>query len=434
MRKILIIGAGISGLSTAWWLKQKFPNTECLILEKSPQPGGLLHTEYHDDFALDLGPKGFLTQGEGKYTLRLIQELGLYPLLVTSNKTAKTRFIHYKGKTRKISLWTLMKEGLPLAIVKDLFASRYYKDSSVREFLQRHSTKSLVHHIFNPIVLATRAGHSHLLSAHMAFPSLSQYEAQTGSLLRSYLKKSSTKIKQEPYLASLKPNFGVLIDTLVKKLSVTWRFSSPVTKIECSSSSVTISTEKETFSGDLAIYTGPLSLLPRLINIRGISHLAKKTISLDLSCITLGWKTQRPNLPKGYGMLFSDEPPLLGIIFNSQVFPEQLPEKTVLSLLLENRWHEEDAYAFSLAAISEYLHITHKPDVFSLFSPEEGLPQHCVGFLEMKNQILPYIPQNLKIVGQNFSGPGVNRCIASAYHTVAALCNEKTLTKGYCLH
>ncbi|EPP31139.1 protoporphyrinogen oxidase domain protein [Chlamydia psittaci C1/97] len=135
----------------------------------------------------------------------------------------------------------------------------------------------------------------------------------------------------------------------------------------------------------------------------------------------MGWNRDMPSIPKGYGMLFSDEPPLLGIVYNSRVFPNQMPGKTVLSLLLENRWHQEEAFAFSLAAISEYLGISTKPDVFSLFSPEEGLPQHGVGFLEMKNQILPVLPHNLKIVGQNFSGPGLNRCVASAYQTVAAI-------------
>lgn len=433
MKKVFIIGSGISGLASAWWLKQRFPDVECLILEKSSRPGGLFYSTYSQDFALDLGPKGFLTRGDGEYTLKLIKELGLSSRLVASNKTAKTRFIRYKGKTRKISLWTLLKEGLPLAMIKDCFASRYDQDSSVQDFLQRHSTKSLMHHILNPIILATRAGHSHLLSAHMALPSLSAYEAQTGSLLRGYLKHSSIKNRREPYLASLKPSFGVLIDTLVNQLPVTWKFSSPVTKISCSPSQVTIHTEKEILSGDLAIYTGPLSSLPQLINLPGMTQLAKKTLSWDLSCVTLGWQMQQPQIPKGYGMLFSDEPPLLGIIFNSQVFPEQFPQKTVISLLLENRWYEEDAYAFSLAGVSEYLNISHKPDVFSLFSPEEGLPQHCVGFLKEKTHVLPHLPCNLKIVGQNLSGPGVNRCIASAYQTITALGSEETLAKSNCI-
>ncbi|BAE80908.1 protoporphyrinogen oxidase [Chlamydia felis Fe/C-56] len=422
MKKAIVIGAGISGLSTAWWLHRKFPSIELIIIDKAHRPGGLIYTDLQEDFHLDLGPKGFLVQGEGEYTLKLIHDLGLSDFLIASDKTAKKRFIRYKGKTRKVSPWTLIKEGLPFAIIKDLFASRYTKDNSVYDFLQRHSTTNLIHNVLNPIVTAIRAGRSDVLSAHMAFPTLSQYEATTGSILRGYLKDSSKKkIKNAPYLASLRPNLGILIDTLVKKLPATWKFSSSVTKIDCFPSEVVVSTMQDTFSGDLAIYTGPVSLLPSLIDVPGIQHLAKKTLYWNLSCATLGWDKDNPSIPKGYGMLLSDEPPLLGIVYNSRVFPEHFPGKTVLSLLLENRWHEEEAYAFSLAAISEYLGISKKPDVFSLFSPEEGLPQHCVGFLEMKNRILPSIPHNLKIVGQNFAGPGLNRCVASAYQTIATI-------------
>ncbi|QVE49406.1 protoporphyrinogen oxidase [Chlamydia crocodili] len=422
MRKVIVIGAGISGLATAWWLHRKFPNSELIIIDKADRPGGLIYTDHQKDFPLDLGPKGFLVRGEGEYTLGLIHDLELQDCLIASDKTAKKRFIRYKGKTRKVSPWTLIKEGLPFAMVKDLFASRYTKDSSVYDFLRRHSTTSLIHNVLNPVVTAIRAGHSDVLSAHMAFPTLSQREAKTGSILRSYLKEFSKKQnKDTPYLASLRPNLGILIDTLVKKIPAKWKFSSPVTKIDCFPKEVVVSTTKETFSADLAIYTGPTTTLPSLIDIPGIQNLSNKILHWDLSCITLGWDKNPPSIPKGYGMLLADEPPLLGIVYNTEVFPQQMPGKTVISLLVEDRWHDEEAYAFSLAAISEYLGISTKPDVFSLFSPEEGLPQHCVGFLEMKNQILPSIPHNLKIVGQNFSGPGLNRCVASAYRVVASI-------------
>lgn len=193
MKKAIIIGAGISGLSTAWWLHRKFPNSELVIIDKADRPGGLIYSDYQKNFALDLGPKGFLVRGEGQYTLGLIRDLQLEEALIVSDKTAKKRFIRYKGKTRKVSPWTLIKEGLPFAIIKDLFASRYTKDSSVYDFLSRHSTINLIHNVLNPVVTAIRAGHSHLLSAHMAFPSLSQREAKTGSILRSFLKEPSKK-------------------------------------------------------------------------------------------------------------------------------------------------------------------------------------------------------------------------------------------------
>lgn len=419
MKRILIIGSGISGLSTAWWLHKKYPNCELTILEKHAAPGGLVHTEKKEDFFLDLGPKGFLRSGEGRFTLQLIEELGLTDHLVASDPSAKTRFVHYKGKTRKISLWTLLKNGLPLSLIKDFFAPCSSTDSTVQSFLHRHSTARLIRYILNPAVLATCAGHSSVLSSHMALPTLSYYEATTGSLLRGYIKNRHKK-ERGSYLLSLRPCLGILIETLVQKLPVTWVFSSPATRIDCSSDHVQVHTHNQTFHGEYAIYTGSASRLPSLLPLPTLHRLASQILEWNLSCVTLGWRGQLP-LPKGYGVLFADEPPLLGMVYHSRAFPKQSSGKTLLSLLLDERWYHEDAYAFASAVLSEHLGITQPPDVFSVFSPEEGLPQHRVGFPQIRDHLLPQIPHRLKIVGQNVFGPGLNRCIASAYRAAASL-------------
>ncbi|ANH78686.1 protoporphyrinogen oxidase [Candidatus Chlamydia sanziniae] len=423
MNRVIIIGAGISGLATAWWLHKKFPQSEILIFDKRHSPGGSIYTEYNEGFFFDLGPKGFLTRGEGEYTLKLIQELDLNDALIFSNSAAKKRFIHYRGKTRRVSLWTLLREGLLSTLVKDLCASRYSEDSSVEAFLKRHASPSFTNCILNPMVTAIRAGHSHALSTHMAFPSLAQYEAETGSLLRSYIKNFSCvkKTKSPGYLASLQPSLGLLVDVLTKKIPAVWKFSSSVTRISSSSIGASVSSSEGQFSADLVIYTGSTHQLPNLINIPGIEILGEKTLPWNLSSISLGWRFPKFSLPHGYGVLFTDEPPLLGIVWNSQIFPQTTKGKASLSLLIEGRWHTAEAHALAIAVIAKYLNITQKPDAFSLFSPQEGMPQHNVGFIAAKTQVLPRVPKNIKLVGQNIVGPGINRCIASAYHTVAVL-------------
>ncbi|WP_201456363.1 protoporphyrinogen oxidase [Chlamydia sp. 17-3921] len=424
MNKVIIIGSGISGLASAWWLHKKFPNAQLIILDKATSPGGLLFTIQKQGFSFDLGPKGFLTQGEGEFTLKLIKELGLNDALIFNNKAAKKRYIHYKGKTRKISFLSLIQEGLLTSLIKDLFAPCYPHDSSIEAFFERHSTRNLTKYILNPVVTAIRAGRSSNLSTYMAFPSLAKREAETGSLLRSYLKElfsCQKRTKKEHTLATLQPSLKVLIDTLKAKIPAEWKFSSPVIKIISSSENVQIMTPSETLSADLAIYTGPLNLLSSLTNISNLKILEERTLSWHFSSTALGWHSSKFSLPKGYGMLFAEEPPLLGIVWNSQIFPQQALGKTSLSLLLEGFWHEAEAYACSIAAISKYLGISQKPDAFSLFSPRDGVPQHSVGFLEARQRILPSLPKTLKFVGQNIAGPGLNRCIASAYNTIATL-------------
>lgn len=420
MKRVIIIGAGISGLTTAWWLHRRFPRLEIVILEKTSSVGGMVYSEHPKDFHLNLGPKGFLTYRGGEYTLKLIHDLGLQKSLVFSHPTARIRYVHCEGKTQRVSLWSLCKQGLPLAILKDLCASRYMEDSTVESFLARHSTKRLIHNLWNPITIATCAGHSDILSTHMAYPNLAKKEASHGSIIRGYLKDICKK-KPSTYLASLRPGMHVLVDALREKIPAQWCLSTPVSKIISTPGEVRVQTTLGEVTGDLAIYTGPIHVLPDLLDTPGIKQLAKKTSLWELSCVCMGWNTPKLPIPKGYGMLFADEFPLLGIVFQSQIFPDQLPGKTSIALLLEHRWHKDQAYAYALSVASQYLSISTPPDVFSVFSPEDGLPQHHVGFLAVRQACLASLPRNLRIVGQNIFGPGLNRCTSSAFQTVASL-------------
>lgn len=422
MKKVIIIGAGISGLATAWWLCKRFPSIHVTIVESSDRIGGLVCLKQQKKFLFDLGPKGFLTQGDGAFTLQLIKELGLDQHLIVSDPKAKNRFVHYHECTHKISLWTLIKNGLITTCLKDLLAPRYHQDSSVAEFLKRHSSKNFIRHILNPFILATKAAHSHLLSTHMAFPELAQQESKHGSLFIHYLKNSKLLYKkQSSYLASLTPSLYLLVETLQKKLPVTWKLSQQVTNIQTSTHSVQITTNHETLSADLLIYTGPIASLPSLFNHSGIVALSKTIYPLHLSNISLAWKAHQPTIPHGYGILFADEPPLLGMMFPSHIFPNQQRHQTTVSLLMEGIWHDENAYAYALSAISRYLQIFIPPDAYTVFAPPEGLPQHSVGFMKLWPHVKASLPNNIKIVGQNIAGPGMNRCIAAAFRTVQSL-------------
>ena len=422
MKHALIVGSGIAGLSAAWWLHKRFPHIRLTILEKEARPGGLIITEKQKGLSFNMGPKGFALAHDGKHTLHLIQSLGLTGELVYNSPAAKHRFIHYNNKTRKLSPWTILQQNLPLTLIKDLFARPYKQDSSVEAFFKRHSSSKLRKNLLNPVSLAIRAGHSHILSAQMAYPELSRREAKTGSLLRSYLKDFPRTNRKAPYLATLRTGMETLIQTLQEKLPATWHFSTPVTKIrQLADGKLSLSCPSGEITGDLLVYAVSVQDLSSCLEeIPESKLLTQTTSSWDLSCAALGWHSSLP-VPHGYGMLFADTPPLLGIVFNTEVFPHSGQPHTVLSLLLEGRWHQEEAYAFSLAALAEHLQIYTPPQAFSLFSPREGLPQHHVGFIRSRQMILSKLPQNIKIVGQNFAGPGLNRATASAYEAIASL-------------
>lgn len=131
-------------------------------------------------------------------------------------------------------------------------------------FFKRHSSSKLRRNLLNPISIAIRAGHSHILSAQMAYPELTRREAQTGSLLRSYLKDFPKEKHTGPYLATLRSGMGMLTQTLHDKLPATWYFSAPVSKIrQLANRKISLSSPQGEITGDMLIYAGSVhDLLP----------------------------------------------------------------------------------------------------------------------------------------------------------------------------
>ena len=68
----VIIGAGISGLSAAYFLKQK--GLSCLVIEKSDLPGGVIRSENKNRFLFEYGPNSTLSGKESVF--RLINDGG----------------------------------------------------------------------------------------------------------------------------------------------------------------------------------------------------------------------------------------------------------------------------------------------------------------------------------------------------------------------
>ena len=67
---IAVLGAGISGLTAAFHLGRRFPNTRITVLEAQPRAGGWIQTE-----SVDLGPQyGKVVLEGGPRTLRPVSK------------------------------------------------------------------------------------------------------------------------------------------------------------------------------------------------------------------------------------------------------------------------------------------------------------------------------------------------------------------------
>ena len=90
--KIAIIGAGISGLTTAFYLQRARPEWEFALFDANPAPGGTMHTADVEGFRFEAGGNGFLTNKPD--ALQLVEDAGANALLLPSSDAARRRFIY----------------------------------------------------------------------------------------------------------------------------------------------------------------------------------------------------------------------------------------------------------------------------------------------------------------------------------------------------
>src|SRR6476659_9714563 len=110
MKRIAIIGGGITGLATAHRLielaNQEQKQISVTIFEASPRLGGTIHTQYRDGFLLERGPDSFIS--EKPEALALVKRLGIESQIIQTNEQNRRSFIVKHGRLR------LVPEGFQL--------------------------------------------------------------------------------------------------------------------------------------------------------------------------------------------------------------------------------------------------------------------------------------------------------------------------------
>jgi oxygen-dependent protoporphyrinogen oxidase len=112
MARIVIVGAGISGLTTAFHLQTLLPAADVTVLEANQRAGGTIWTERRDGFQVEIGANGFLDSKPT--TLELCHRLGLKDRIVPAREAARNRYLFLDGRLQALpnSLWTFLRSPL----------------------------------------------------------------------------------------------------------------------------------------------------------------------------------------------------------------------------------------------------------------------------------------------------------------------------------
>ena len=147
MPDVIIIGAGISGLSCAWRLKKL--GVEAVILESTSRPGGVIRTENVEGYQIEWGPNSIQP---APAALRLIDEAGLWDDLLPPNPNIP-RYVYLNGRLRKVPFGILSFGGISRILSEPFIRSKSPKDESVRDFFVRRFGRQAHDRLVGPMLI-----------------------------------------------------------------------------------------------------------------------------------------------------------------------------------------------------------------------------------------------------------------------------------------
>lgn len=128
MNKVAIIGGGISGLSTAYYIS-KINKSVLIRLFEGNNIGGLIQTQQKSGFLIENGPSYFSTDFSSLNLLNLIHETGIFESL-----------IHSKVPTSDLQIWSESKlqkflPSPPFRLFKALTRFPVYRRALIKHWL-----------------------------------------------------------------------------------------------------------------------------------------------------------------------------------------------------------------------------------------------------------------------------------------------------------
>ena len=199
---VIIAGAGLTGLTLAFYLKKR--GIRCKLVEKEPLPGGVIRTYREDGFTYEAGPNtGVLANLEA---MNLFRDLGGACTLEVANPEAKRRLIWKEGR------WHCLPGGLAQAVTTPLFTFRDKlrilgepfrskgKDpmESVAQLVRRRMGDSFLDYAVDPFISGIYAGDPDRLITRFALPKLYNLEQTHGSFIGGAVKKKFSQQGPRP--------------------------------------------------------------------------------------------------------------------------------------------------------------------------------------------------------------------------------------------
>lgn len=434
MKRCAIVGAGISGLTVAYWLNKLSSSLSIDVYDAHPEAGGLLKTEIIDGCIVDAGPDSFLSQKQAAWDL--IDELNLRNQVIGSNDSMRSTFIFHDGRLHKLpegfflmvpvkpaSFLTtkLLSWPAKLKVISDLFARPESVDVSVGEFIRRRFGPEILEKIAEPLLAGIYGADINRLSLRSALPQI--WELQEKGSLILQLRKQAPAAERRSLFTTFRGGMEIFARELRARCEgVHWNFGTKIVEIVKENNSWKLQGELY----DSVVLSS--SRFPRVVSEHGrrIESIVDSVPRNSAIVIALGFRDIHP---EGFGWLVPshERRSVLACTYVSNKFEGRTPSDRFLIRLFIGggaaaRWiHRPDSeiYKEALSELQRIAGFSTEPIFSRIYRWHDAMPEYAVGHRERMETIqgLTRLEKSLFITGNLMNGVGIPDCIAHARET-----------------
>ncbi len=457
--RAVVLGAGIAGLATAHALRRRAEASgrpiELLVLEASGRAGGRIRTTREDGYLIEWAANAI--QGAEGPAWRVAGEVGLAEERMLARPDAARRYIARHGRLHLVPLspgaflrFGAISPGGKLRIaLEPFYARRVSHDETVHQYASRHIGEEAATALVGAAVRGIFAGDVRKLSVDSAFPIMREMERDHRSLVFAMV-AAMRKARREgrsvkaPAAAAAGPGrrtlwgftrgMESLAEALAASLGPSLRLNTPALAVERGAGggySVLLANGERVLADAVILATPPRATAAIL---RGLDAEAARLVgSIGCAGLTVVGMAFRPEAfrrpPDGYGFLVSpgEDLEILGVLFESNLFPGRAPEGRLLVRGMVGGAERPDLITRSdaelvglvMQALDRVIGMASGPERTWIIRQENAIAQYPVGHRATLEKIaarLAALP-GIHVTGNAYRGVSVGSLLEDAERT-----------------